>query len=121
MSYKHQYIISGVKNSDIREFLDSENNNEFIINKGEPSINPVTLIKYLDELTKENLLSDWNIVFDSLNSESKKLGKLKISNDLILNCEKDRNYWINLIKYIKNISPQREITLLILKRKSFNL
>ena len=109
MSYKHQYIISGVKNSDIREFLDSENNNRFIINKGEPSINPVTLIKYLDELTKENLLSDWNIVFDSLNSESKKLGKLKISNDLILNCRKrsellDKSNYI----YFKHITSERD-------------
>lgn len=83
---KHQYLLSNVKNQDIKNFFDTNEKFSFKIHSKEADINPTLVIKYISDLEKDDLLTDWNLVFDSKQNFSESLGSFKLSNSVILNC-----------------------------------
>jgi hypothetical protein len=109
ISYKHQFILNDVSSTDIKTFLDVQDDNHFIINQRETTVNPGLINKYIDDLTESNLLTNWNIVFDSLSNPSDELGFIQIANNLKLNC-RERSELLDKSDFIsfKHITSEKD-------------
>ena len=103
---KNNIIFNNVKNNDILYFIEKD----FNFCDEEKRLNPDNIIKYLKVLTENNSLDNWNIVISGNKKFDTRLGKLKINDEIELNCV-NRAPLIqhdNPI-YLKTISNQQDI------------